>query len=277
VRYKKSTTELFMTRRTISLLCTLAVTNFLAAACDQKSSSSSSTKPTNAKMRNIEFDVSSGSWMTVDVSPNGKAIIFDLLGNVYEMPFEGGTARMMTNGREWNRAPRYSPDGEQISVVRDGAGPDEIWVMPAIGGKLEQITNHSATRSGWVGGTPNWSPDSRSILYGDFDTEASPPLSLVDVKSRTVSQLEAKAPTGSRRSGVFSHDGKSVYFSERNPTGWGAGTSANSGAPRSLIGAWVTSSRRRSLATEHSSPTSDVILKVDQRFAFEGSTTKAMS
>jgi Tol biopolymer transport system component len=237
-----------MVRRAIFSLCTLTFVT-LTLSCDKKPTPSSSTAGPNTKLRNIEFDVTSGSWMTVDVAPNGKAIIFDLLGNIYEMPIEGGVARMMTSGREWNRAPRYSPDGTQISVVRDGAGPDEIWLMPAIGGKLDQITNHSAKRGGWVGGTPNWSPDGKSIVYGDFDTESSPPLSLVDVANRNITLIESKPPTGSRRSGVFSRDGRFIYFSERNPTGWGGGVSANAGPFNAIIKLDV-ATKRRTLLTD---------------------------
>jgi hypothetical protein len=31
----------------------------------------------------LEFDATEGTWITVDVSPDGKALVFDLLGNIY--------------------------------------------------------------------------------------------------------------------------------------------------------------------------------------------------
>src|ERR1043166_3166477 len=173
--------------------------------------------------------------MTVDVAPTGRTIVFDLLGHADERPIAGGTPRALPSGREWHRAPRYSPDGSQIAVVRDGAGPDEIWVMPANGGAPRQITNHSATRSGWVGGTPSWAPDGRSIVFGLFDTEANPPLSRIDLASGAVTPLETKPPTGSRRSGILSRDGRFLYFTDRNPTGWGGGVSGGGGPFTALI------------------------------------------
>ena len=38
--------------------------------------------------RNVEFDVDEGTWMSLDVSPDGGQIVFDLLGDIYTMPGE---------------------------------------------------------------------------------------------------------------------------------------------------------------------------------------------
>src|SRR5690606_39082213 len=36
--------------------------------------------------RSMEFTVTEGSWISVDVSPDGKTIVFDLLGDLYTLP-----------------------------------------------------------------------------------------------------------------------------------------------------------------------------------------------
>ena len=36
--------------------------------------------------------------MSVDVSPNGETIVFDLLGDIYSMPISGGKATRITKG-----------------------------------------------------------------------------------------------------------------------------------------------------------------------------------
>ena len=59
----------------------------------------------------IEIDVDEGTWMNLDVSPDGKTLIFDLLGDLYTMPIAGGTARSITSGMSWDMQPRFSPDG----------------------------------------------------------------------------------------------------------------------------------------------------------------------
>ena len=45
----------------------------------------------------VEFDTSEGTWMNVDVSPDGKHIVFDLLGDLYTMAIDGGTAARRRN------------------------------------------------------------------------------------------------------------------------------------------------------------------------------------
>lgn len=201
-----------------------------------------------AGYRDISFEVTEGTWMTVDVAPDGASLVFDLLGHLYTLPIEGGTATPLTTGAAWHRAPRYSPDGRQLAMVRDGEGPQEIWVMPAEGGEARRITDHSGRRDNWVGGTPSWAPDGRSILFGMFDTEGSPPIYRVEVASGTPAPLEDPAPPGARRSGVTSPDGAVVVLTERVPAGWGGGVSG--GGPHTVLVALHPASGERSLLTD---------------------------
>jgi hypothetical protein len=41
----------------------------------------------------LKLDVREGSWMALDVSPDGKEVVFDLMGDLYVMPITGGEAR----------------------------------------------------------------------------------------------------------------------------------------------------------------------------------------
>src|SRR5437762_14017010 len=59
----------------------------------------------------VEFDTDEGTWMSCDVSPDGQHIVFDLLGDIYQMPLSGGAAQLLSGGRSWEAQPRYSPDG----------------------------------------------------------------------------------------------------------------------------------------------------------------------
>src|SRR3984957_11467366 len=74
-----------------------------------------------------------GTWMDLDVSPDGKNIVFDLLGDIYTMPITGGKATLLAGGKAWEVQPRYSPDGKLISYTSDREGGDNIWVMNADG------------------------------------------------------------------------------------------------------------------------------------------------
>src|SRR5687768_5752104 len=51
-----------------------------------------------AAARKAEFTASMGTWISLDVSPDGKTIVFDLLGDLYKIPIEGGKATRITSG-----------------------------------------------------------------------------------------------------------------------------------------------------------------------------------
>ena len=59
----------------------------------------------------VALDTREGTWMSVDVSPDGREVVFDLLGDIYVMPITGGEARSLTTGNAWDMQPRYSPSG----------------------------------------------------------------------------------------------------------------------------------------------------------------------
>jgi imidazolonepropionase-like amidohydrolase/Tol biopolymer transport system component len=91
----------------------------------------------------IEFTTREGTWMDLDVSPDGKTIVFDLLGDIYTLPVVGGEATALRTGMPFDVQPRYSTDGKKISYTSDAAGGDNIWVMDADGSKPTQVTKES--------------------------------------------------------------------------------------------------------------------------------------
>src|SRR4029079_8770656 len=46
--------------------------------------------------RKVAFDTSEGTWMNLDVSPDGRQVVFDLLGDIYLMPIAGSGASQAT-------------------------------------------------------------------------------------------------------------------------------------------------------------------------------------
>lgn len=93
--------------------------------------------------KEVEFATSEGTWMCLDVSPDGKTIVFDLLGDIYTMPVTGGAATPLRQGLAWEVQPRFSPDGKKISFTSDAGGGDNIWMMDADGKNPKQITKES--------------------------------------------------------------------------------------------------------------------------------------
>ena len=112
--------------------------------------------------REIAFATDEGTWMSVDVSPDGAWLVFDLLGHVYRMPIAGGQATALTQetGVAVNYHPRYSPDGNTIAFISDREGQNNLWLMDADGGNPRQVFDDQNVRAS----LPAWTPDGEYIL-----------------------------------------------------------------------------------------------------------------
>ena len=111
----------------------------------------------------LAFDTSEGTWMNVDVSPDGARLVFDLLGDLYTMPIAGSgatPATRLTSGPAFDMQPRFSPDGKSIAFTSDRGGLFNIWVMDADGKNPKAV---SKEQKWWVN-SPTWSPDGQYIF-----------------------------------------------------------------------------------------------------------------
>ena len=119
------------------------------------------TKPRGAT-REIAFTTTEGTWMSVDVSPDGTWLTFDLLGHVYRMPSGGGEAVALTQGSgiAVNSHPRISPDGKSIAFISDRKGQYNLWVMDANGANPRPIFTDLYVRAA----VPAWSADGQYII-----------------------------------------------------------------------------------------------------------------
>lgn len=43
--------------------------------------------------REVRFTTAEGTWMSLDVSPDGQTIAFDLMGDIYTLPISGARQR----------------------------------------------------------------------------------------------------------------------------------------------------------------------------------------
>lgn len=112
--------------------------------------------------RTIEFATTEGTWMSTDVSPDGRTIVFDLLGDLYLVGIDGGEARAITGGLAFDSQPVFSHEGGHILFVSDRSGAENFWVMDADGSSLRQLSFNTGDR---MLVSPAWSADG-SKIYG---------------------------------------------------------------------------------------------------------------
>ena len=106
------------------------------------------------------FTTSEGTWISLDLSPDGQTVVFDMLGDLYTMPITGGTATRLTSGMAHDMQPRFSPDGETVVFVSDGSGDDNVWMVPAAGGEPTQLSK--GIGSSFL--SPEWTPDGNYVV-----------------------------------------------------------------------------------------------------------------
>jgi len=167
--------------------------------------------------RTIEYTTDEGTWMSVDVSPDGQTLLVDLLGDLYTLPAAGGEMKPLATGMAWDFQPRYSPDGRQIVFISDRGGSDNIWIMNADGSNPRALTREKR----YMFGSPAWSPDGQYILarrWGTYPQESYLRGSELWLFHKDGGAgVQVTKLTDARRQRVsgpaFSPDGKYIYFS----------------------------------------------------------------
>jgi len=114
----------------------------------------------NWNYKELKLSTDEGTWMNLDVSPDGKKIAFDLLGDIYIMPIEGGNATLLREGLPFEIQPRFSPDGSKISFTSDAGGGDNIRIMNVDGSEAKQITKEKFR----LLNNAVWSPDGNYLI-----------------------------------------------------------------------------------------------------------------
>jgi len=170
---------------------------------------------TGAPSKTVSFTTDEGTWMNLDVSPDGKEIVFDLLGDIYKMPITGGRATVLSAGSAYEVQPRFSPNGKYISYTSDKEGGDNIWIMNADGNGKHSITKENFR----LLNNASWTPDNQYIIARKHFTSTR---SLgagemwlyhinggdgIQLTKRKNDQQDAGEPE-------VSPDGKYVYYSE---------------------------------------------------------------
>ena len=203
----------------ITLLLAISLAGPLAAAENKKPAEKSDpaadiNKP-RADARKVSFETTEGTWMSVDLSPDGKTLAFDLLGDIYTMPVSGGEATALTSGPAFDMHPRYSPDGKTIAFGSDRGGMENVWLMDADGKNPRILVddNDNYLRSA------AWTPDGNYLVVRKEDANKAgiPPVEiwLYNIHGGSGIKLTSKDEINNGSGPVVSPDGRYIYFSAR--------------------------------------------------------------
>ena len=107
-----------------------------------------------------KFATDEGTWLDVDVSPDGRRIAFSLLGDLYLLPIDGGKAQRITSGPAWDIQPRFSPDGAQLAFTTDRDGGNNLWRIGVDGKNPVQVTKERFR----LLNNPAWTPDGQYLI-----------------------------------------------------------------------------------------------------------------
>jgi len=167
------------------------------------------------KFKDVNIEVTSGTWMSIDVSPDGKTLAFDLLGDIYTMPIKGGEATPLMTDIAWQMQPRFSPDGKHIAFTSDQDGGDNLWIMNRDGSNGKAVSKEPFR----LLNSPAWSPDG-NYLIGRKHYTSTRSLGAGEVwlyhKTGGSGVMLTKRPNNQKDLGepAYSADGKYVYFSQ---------------------------------------------------------------
>lgn len=169
-------------------------------------------------LSNVEINTNETTWSSLDVSPDGKQFVFDMLGDIFIASTDGGDAKPLTQDFAWNIHPTISPNGKQLAFISDRDGLSNVWVMDISGENLRQVTKEKEN----LIHSPKWSPDgeyivvnkgimsSRSIPAGEIWLYHQSGGNGLAIKERVSGKVDQKNITDP----AFSPDGQYIYYTQ---------------------------------------------------------------
>jgi Tol biopolymer transport system component/imidazolonepropionase-like amidohydrolase len=227
---------------------------------DSDSTGKDTTKYTSFKdlplkpQRKVTFTTAEGTWTSLDVSPDGKTIVFDMMGDLYTMPIAGGKATQLTRGIAFDSHPRWSPDGKKILFSSDRSGAENIWWIDLEKKDTFQVTKERDQNFP----SAAWTPDGDYIVYSKGKMQVQ--LYLVHKNGGGGTQLISTPATLKTIDPAVSADGRLIYFSRRTGP-W----SYNAALPQYQVGIYDReNSKLRTITSRYGSGFTPVLSKDGQ-------------
>jgi Tol biopolymer transport system component len=162
--------------------------------------------------RGVTFETTEGTWLSLDVAPNGRDLVFDMLGDLYRLDIAGGRATAITRGLPFDSQPVWSPDGAWLAFLSDRSGAENLWVMRPDGSGARQVSANDGPNE-FV--SPEWSRDGRVLYVSLYRADRN----AVELWSYDVASGERKelSTRGTNALGATpSADGRHVYYAVRS-------------------------------------------------------------
>lgn len=198
----------------LMIFITAFTTEMVMAQDDEAESDSTETEELNKLQlepgREFSFDLTEGSWISLDVSPDGNTIVFDFLGDLYTMLVGGGEATQITKGMQFDSQPRYSPDGTKIAFISDASGGEGVWIYDVETEETDQLTRGKDNEYQ----SPEWTPDGKYVIASK-DDPGSHKIWMYHIDGGSGTALVREPGNLRMTEGAFGADERYVWFSRR--------------------------------------------------------------
>jgi len=204
----------------------LGPVHFASADSSQKSIDDTSTLPLKPE-RKIEFDAHEATWRSLDVSPDGSTIVFDVLGDIFSVETGGGEARLILGGLPFETQPVFSPDGTQIAFISDRSGNQNLWIANADGSNPQRLSTDNDKVTLYT--SPAWSPDGQYVFVSrTVHSLLAFEIHMYHVRGGTGIRVTSARPSGNESfddrinalGATLTPDGQYLYYSTKTGTTW---------------------------------------------------------
>ena len=205
-------------KRIYTLLCTAFILFTSAQAQEPKKEEKADTVKEKQKKkkdlplavaRRVPIKTNEGTWMSLDVSPDGKTIAFDFMGDIFTMPVTAGKPTQFTKGMAFDSHPKFSPDGTKLLFVSDRSGGENIWWFSLDKKDSLQITKANIDHYQ----SAEWTPDGNYII-GSRGTR-NLKLWIFHKDGGSGAQLITKPDNLKTVEPAFGADGRYIWYAQR--------------------------------------------------------------